>query len=362
MKFAGSDSQAAVNLTLLHIIPDHVFLNTSQGSYKDVSARVAQFETAHTEYMQVRVGSDSPDYVIEEAVRLRPSRIFIEYSYFPRILEALRRLYPKATIAVRAHNIEPLQNISDRGISRFQQLPQTLYGSLRLLGADILVRRYADAVYAISDWEIDNYWKRIPGRAGLHWLPYCTPRSLVPERFDERRDLILCLPNSSVNRKTHDLVSRFCTFAELASHLRSDLKCAITQSPSKWGLACPDEVAVLGFQENLKALMPKVLAVAVLSPRGFGFKTTIMDAIAAGAWVLTAPKLLRRIPSRVKPCCIAVDPLDSTGVGLALQKISTSSPDASLNDDLRREAMGLLQRHFLNGEMSPTKVDRPGIE
>jgi hypothetical protein len=51
-------------------------------------------------------------------------------------------------------------------------------------------------------------------------------------------------------------------------------------------------------------LLCSVRALAVLTPLGFGTKTTIIDALAAGCHVLVHPVLASRLPDYLRSACI----------------------------------------------------------
>jgi hypothetical protein len=51
-------------------------------------------------------------------------------------------------------------------------------------------------------------------------------------------------------------------------------------------------------------LLCSVRALAVLTPLGFGTKTTIIDALAAGCHVLVHPVLANRLPDYLRSACI----------------------------------------------------------
>lgn len=328
-----------------HIIPEHVLARADQGSFKDVSTRAEILKDFLNDYRRIVVSEDRPDSVLDILGDHRPSHVLVEYSSFPRTLAALRKRWPSSALAVRAHNIEPLQNIANNGLGDLRKAPWVLYGSMRLLAADVSCRQVADAIFPISDWESDHYWKHLPGGARVEWLPYVTPWLNIQEGPGRRpRNVVACLPSSSRNRKSIDLIERFARFAVRSRSVGCDYRFKLTGDLRSWGLDLPSEVETTGMLPDLGAFMNDVLAVAILSPLGYGFKTTIMDAIAAGAFVLLHPTLYRRCPPILRPACIPVADDSMEAVAGAVRALGGDFPLSGINDLMRRQAQEILCR------------------
>ncbi len=242
------------------------------------------------------------------------------------------------------------------------------YGLFRLLRADMTVKRYADVILSISEWENRVYWNRLPGAARVEWLPYYCPEHLLPGRalslecsvLDEdfeagsrgvgyekdksdagppkttRRNVIACLPTSQKNRKSWDLVSRF---VRLADHLSTQhtihYDFAITGQLDNWELPPSQHVIYTGMLDDLSALYRSTKAVCLLSPLGYGFKTTIGDAIANGCYVLSHPTLARRCPEALQPAIIPVDTSQPNTIDDAMGQLERPFPISNANDALR---------------------------
>ncbi len=335
--------------TVLHVIPAGVFSNTFQGSYKDVISRVRFFERADVEYRQVLLEADDPQMVLESVPTGATPRVLVEYSTLPRTVKALRQRFPSAFIAVRSHNVEPLQHLDNHGWWSRRGPLWMLYGMGRLLAADLVCKRHADVIYSISDWENRVYWNRLPGRARVEWLPYHCPEHLLPEEIpplSERR-VIACLPTSQKNRKSWDLVTRFITFAEEARRLAGDeYEFVLTGRLDNWGLPPTKAVTFTGMVDDLKSFLQTVRAVCMLSPLGYGFKTTIGDAIAHGCTVLAHPALVKRCPTVIQPAMISVETSQGVTIQNALMNLVQFPAGPHLAPDLRSLNLKLLQTHF----------------
>ncbi len=307
--------------TLVHIIPAGIFDNSWQGSWKDTVSRIRYFESRVGDYRQVRVIDDDLAQCRVAFEACNDVHVLIEYSTFPKIVKWIRQTFPSAFIAVRAHNIEPLQHLDNHGWRPKRGTLWMLYGMARLMWGDLACKRHADAIYSISEWEKKVYWNRMFGAARVEWLPYYCPDHLrpAPSIGFEVRSRIACLPSSSENRKSRDLVERFLTFAQRMAQVngppneqsgqagKSKYECVVTGDLSSWNLAQTESARFTGMVEDLSGFLSSCAAVAMLSPLGYGFKTTVEDAIAHGCYVLAHPALARRCPSALAKAIIPVD-------------------------------------------------------
>jgi hypothetical protein len=322
------------SIAVVHIVPKAVFSNCYHGSYKDTISRVRFLEERAAEYRQLRIDGDDVGFVLKELAGTQVSSVLIEYSLFPKIVKAIRQQYPRSFIAVRSHNLEPLQHFDNHGWWPQQGPLWMAYGMVRLLQNDFIVKRYASTVWPISDWERRVYWDRLPGRAEVRWLPYHCPQHLLSDSgmpFAERRRIV-CMPTSQKNPKSWDLVTRFIQFAEALSPLAGDrYEFLITGNLTHWDLPFSNAVRYTGMIDDLQAFLPTIKTVALLSPKGYGFKTTVGDAIAAGANVVMHPTLATRYPTAVQPAIARVDTNRIPDLESVLQQIE-KQPDVSALD------------------------------
>ena len=296
-------------MSVLHLIPEFVFANTFHGSHKDVLYRTQWLEGRVNEYHQVRLQQDAAAELDAILSGFRPDQVLIEYTRFPKIVHAFRATLPDAWIGVRAHNIEPLQHLDNHGWVLKRGPLWMLYGVFRLLMSDIRVKRSANVILSINEWENRVYWDRMPGRAKVEWLPYISPGHLLPVKpwpFDKRK-IIACLPTSQENRKSRDQVLRFQHLAREMKRQGCDFEFVVTGDLAGWNLPDCPEVVKAGFIDDLAEFMGRCRAVCMLSPLGYGFKTTIADALAAGAHIIAHPDLISRNPRHVQPFLIRAD-------------------------------------------------------
>jgi hypothetical protein len=335
-------------MKVLHLIPEFVFFNTFHGAYKDVLCRTQWLDSQPFECLEVRLRKDDPAEIQTALSGLEPTHVLIEYTRFPEIIQAVRAALPDAWIGVRAHNIEPLQHLDNLGWLPKRGPLWMLYGMLRLLLQDVAAKRTADAVLSINEWENRIYWNCLPGRAGVEWLPYVCPQHLLPaapQPYPERR-VIACLPTSQQNRKSRDLVLRFFEFARQMKRQGCTDEFVVTGDLRAWDLPDCPEVTPAGFVEDLAVWMGRCKAICMLSPLGYGFKTTIADALAANAQVIAHPALVKRCPDAVKPFLLNCDSRCPQDIGRVQQEIQQDLHGIDLHRQLCSLAEGVLSRCF----------------
>ncbi|MFV0444351.1 MAG: hypothetical protein ACK5Q5_12345 [Planctomycetaceae bacterium] len=335
---------------VLHIIPEGVFSNTYHGSYKDVISRVDQLRKIAGEYRQLQLAADDPAKVLGAVHPGTDLRLLVEYSTFPQTVRAIREQHPNSFIAVRSHNIEPLQLRDNHGWwPRWGPL-WMIYGMGRLLKGDIACKRYADAIYSISDWEERVYWDRLPGRARVEWLPYHCPNHLLPTSVTppSKRRVIACLPTLVRHRKSVDLVRRFIQFAEQARAVAPcEYEFVLTGLLEGWGIPNSSAVIYAGVVEDLRDLLRRSAAVCMLSPLGYGFKTTIVDAIAHGSQAIVHPRLLSRSPQLLQPGLTPLENSDSTTVKQVLKRLNSSVSHSRIQQELQQVAVEILAQDLV---------------
>lgn len=282
----------------------------NSGTFKDVISRINWLKTNVSDYRLIAVADDDPgcaDAALECGADLNAA--LVEYSYFPRIVRRLKERFPEARVAVRCINLEPLQHLDNHGWFPKRGPIWVLYGMARLACLDWQSKRFADQLLCISDWEIAAYWRNLPGKADVVWLPYVSPDHILPRMsipYADRR-IIACTPTSNKNRMSLDLVLRFLSLAEHLKGLGSEYEFVLTGALDEWGLPVSAAVSYPGVVDNFSEFLGRCRAVCALSPLGYGFKTTVADALAAGAHALVHPALIARGPAVYRNCLIPVD-------------------------------------------------------
>lgn len=241
------------------------------------------------------------------------------YTFWPEQMEELKRRCPQVRLVLRTVNAEAFQHWlrAKKDWRRIRGLPRDLYGFLRLLARDRRCCRAADLLAGISPWDDAHYWSRLAGKGKVRYVPYACPwPTLLPEvkplPWESRANTLVCLAG------TRDAIGRghVAGFAALAR--RPELSAWRFASSDGFmdasGDPLPDGVERLGRIEEPWMLLCKVKAVAVLSPLGYGYKTTVADALAAGCHVLVHPRQHARLPREEQALCIPVDPTSDADI------------------------------------------------
>lgn len=255
------------------------------------------------------------------------------YTFWPEAMEELKRRCPRVRIVLRTVNAEAFQHWTRAGKDwrRLRGLPRDVYGCFRLLWRDRRCCRAAAALAGISSWDDAHYWSRLAGASKVISAPYVCPwPALLPEvkplPWTARENTIACLAG------TRDPIGQghIAGFTALARH--SELSSWHFASSAGFmdasGDALPAHVERLGRIEEPWSLLCKVKAVAVLSPFGYGCKTTAADALAAGCHVLVHPRQHARLSPEEQSLCISVDPDSESDVRRAGDALSRPPSDA----------------------------------
>ena len=99
----------------------------------------------------------------------------------------------------------------------------------------------------------------------------------------------------------------------------------------------PARVERLGRIEEPWPLLCRVKAVAVLSPFGYGYKTTVADALAAGCHVLVHPRQHARLSREEQTQTLSINPRSVDDVRLAATALSR--PPAQVPESAQRQQM-----------------------
>jgi len=341
-------------MDVLHLVPSYADRLYSAGHWKACQAvRLSLRDLGLEVASRVFEAEDGRDVLpaLDDTVR----DIVVEYSRTPELVAAIRRSCPRARIHVRAHNAEAWHHVHrSGGTLRVLARPRVFYGVCRLLERDSRCRRLGHAILSISEWDSRHYWSWLPGRARIVDVPYFSPwpdlrPEVSPWPWAKREAVMLCLPGA------RDAIGRAAAkgFYDLARGLSSRLagwRFAISAGVFR----SPDDEAPPPGIDHIRDLaepwdlLCRVKAVAVLTPLGFGAKTTIFDALAAGCHVLVHPKLATHLPPAVAARCIAVEVSDS-GEALATTLDSEPAPH-DVNARMRGQAADGLRRVLASGE------------
>ena len=296
---------------ILFAVPRHIRDRKGAGNWKDVEATQILLDRLGRAYERVDFDPEAPGDLLRGRDGVRD--LLVHYSWWPDALGQARRNMPGLRIHVRAHNAEALQHLHR---SSFRPLPsaaqlRTAYGAGRLLLRDLRCRRLADTILGISAWDNAHYWRRLPGRAAVRHLPYFSPWPLLlpetrPRPWPERDAAVLCMPGARDAIST----SMIDAFGRLAALGLTPWRFLLTRGILSNGDAAPlpPKVEMTASDDEPWPALCRVRAVAVLTPLGFGTKTTIVDALAAGCHVLVHPALHGRLSAAEREACTPLDP------------------------------------------------------
>ena len=282
------------------------------GQWKDLQGIRIVLGQWGAEWREFRFDEKNLDELIAQIGDTEAAVIWY-YTFWPEAMEELKRRCPRVRIVLRTVNAEAFQHWTRAGKDwrRLRGLPRDVYGVVRLLRRDRRCCRAADSLAGISSWDDVHYWSRLAGRKKVETVPYACPWPTLlpgakPLPWATRESAVVCLAG------TRDSIGR--------GHVAGLAKLARRPELSGWRFAStdgfmdasgdelPTRVERLGCIEEPWALLCRVKAVAVLSPSGYGFKTTAADAVAAGCHVLVHPRQHARLSPEERAKALSVDP------------------------------------------------------
>ena len=344
---------------VLYAAPMEVLSRREGGGWKHIHGCWQLLEDMGTPFRRIRFSAEEPlglaDGITEDCRHL-----IMPYTFWPEAVEEARRRFPSLRVHVQTVNAEPLQHLHRNPLSPRHGVRslRTLWGMLRLGWRDSRCRRGAHTLLGISAWDDSHYWRRLPGGARIEWMPYFSPwprllPDVKPLPWDRRDRSVVCMPGQ-LDRIGHLSASRFSALADALSRVfpadswRFLLTPGIVQTEEK--PATSARVTLLPAIDGPWQLLCRSRAVAVLTHLGFGMKTTIVDALAAGCHVLVNPRLLRRLPDEVAKACLPCDASDNTRWKAIAKSLEARPRPHSVNEHLRERARSALARAL---RMSP---------
>lgn len=339
---------------VIHALPDWSWRQTipGHGAWKDIMGRLCLWKEVGCEAEIVDVDVHRPESLLDRLTSEVQCLAF-DYTHWPELLEAARSRVPGLRAVVRAHNAEALQHWHSRLDSR-----KGLHGRAQLVWRTLLASRrdrrildVADFVLGISAWDNRHYWRRLRGRARILDSPYFCPwpdlgqpASVTP--WTLRRKAIACMPagRSPIEKAQ---VAAFVRFASDSRQLEGPGGHQMLLTNALWS-EYPDsdvgpDVKALGDVGDPWGFMQGVRAVALLSDRGFGAKTTVYDAIEAGCHVLVEEALARRLPREVRERCLVLRVGDWPQSEIVLAALERAPAPTDLNLRLRERSKAALK-------------------
>ncbi len=336
---------------IVHAIPDSIDANEyGAGNWKAVEATRLAVASAGLTTHVVRFGEKSPETVLAELTQ-ETRHLLIEYSFWPDLQVEAKRRFPHLKVHVRTHNAEAYHYLDRNTRRKLDYLRLPLWRRFgELVVRDSRSRRAADSVLGISAWDNANYWRFMPGRAAVEYVPYFSPwpslrENVRPPAWNARRAAIVSMggnfdPSGLLNVANINLLA-----SKLPSISNERWSFQLTWW-SQWHDAAPavhETVEVLRRCDEPWDLLCEVRALAVLTHLGFGFKTTIVDGLAAGCHVIVHPKLARRLPDDIAALCLICDPADDAHVARLAAALAVPPRRHTINAQLRERAAGVLR-------------------
>jgi len=332
------------------------------GNWKDCQGRRLLCADLQCSFEIIRF--DTKDY--QPAIRQIGSRttdVIVEYTFHPRLIEAIKKNRPDVRIHVRAHNAEALQHLHRHPPTMWPTRSncRILYGTARLALQDRHCASLADSVLGISDWDQRHYWQRIAPRARFQYLPYFSPwpdlrPTVQPEMWENRQNRIVCMPGG-LDRLSQQQRQNFFSLAQSLQDVAGAVapEFGITDHHNE-SFVAPSNVVLLGQVPEPWDLLCQSKGLAVLTDLGFGMKTTIPDALAAGCHVFVHKGLMSRLPEIIRQHCVPIDPRDMQKSATAVLATLGSMPSrvTDVNAELRicslNALKSVLSPHCINHE------------
>ena len=275
------------------------------------------------------------------------------YSFWPNLIKQLKQQNPDVNIAVRTINAEGFQHWqrSDISFSPSYTNLRNIYGSCRLVLQDQQCRFYADNLLGISQWDNKHYWKLLPGKAEISYFPYHCPwpelrPHAVPLSWEKRHNTIVCLPGGR-DPIGKSQVQNFIRFAHNINQDNLSKKWRFQLSPGVYrNHTNTEDISPVSLMPELDEpwdLLCSVKALALLTPLGFGTKTTIIDALTAGCHVIVDKTLAKRLPENVRILCHQVDVSKVSECKEVMKKIVNEPFKHELNKQLMSQSINVLK-------------------
>lgn len=340
---------------IIHAVP--TFINAHEygaGNWKAVAANRLALESTGLPWRTVEFDSERPAAVVA-AVASDTRHVLIEYSGYPGLLRQLRKRDPGVGLHVRTHNAEPYQyfhRATGRGPRDYVN-PRLWLTCLGLGWRDARCRSAADTLLGISEWDNAHYWRWLPGGALVGYLPYFSPwpylrPAVEPQAWGQRKPVMVSMggnfdPSGMTN------VANFGRIATRVSQLAATQWSFVLTWWSQWHDHVPKVRAPVELMRDCREpwdLLCQVRALAVLTPLGFGLKTTVVDGLAAGCHVIVHSELADRLPRPVRELCLFWDPSRDEDIAGVVAALSAPPLRHNLNQQLRERAVDTFRSTF----------------
>jgi hypothetical protein len=330
----------------VHAVPDYINAQEyGAGNWKAVEANRIAIADLGIPVQNVALSADEPERLLS-FLTADTRHLMIEYSLWPALQAKAKRQFPHLNVHVRTHNAEAYHYLHRNTRRRLDYAKPRLWRKFgELIARDSRSRRNADRLLGISRWDDTNYWRWLPGAAPIEYLPYFSPWPFVrpqvePRPWAQRRPTIVSMggnfdPSGLVN------VANFNALAKQLPVISNEPWSFQLTWWSQWHQKVPAvnaNVEILRQCDEPWDLLCDVRALAVLTHLGFGFKTTIVDGLAAGCHVIVHPRLAHRLPSDVANLCLVCDPSNDAHMARLARTLSMPPAAHEINSHLRHQA------------------------
>lgn len=350
-------------MKILHVIP--VSANSEElrfhGSTKDIRCRTEFFKTLGFTVNEIAVARQANKIIKQfNEVDLREYRftVFDLPGSYPDALRYIKKASPNALVIFRAHNPEFFHRID------WMFAEKTVRGKLRGLRRavvglyrDIRTVYYADYLLPISDWDANYYWQWLGRPKKIVTVPYFLPTKYLSDAAEEtkKEKLCVCFTAILLTPLMVDAIKNFTDLVEALGDRCGDWTFGVIGSTTDANIR-HSRVHVMGVLDSPFEVIHRARAVAILSDYGRGFKTKIMEAIHARAYVLVTPSLLKRLPREVLPYCISVRKNSAEDSQRALVRSMEPYSSGDPNSAFRARAFEAMSGIFARPSVRTTSV------
>ena len=338
-------------LRVLHVFPDsalqdrHAYL----GSTKDVRCRTQYFADRGLDVRELP--HERSGRALLGAIRATDlnqyDAVLLENLVNPFAVRELRKTAPHLRIGFRPINAELLHRIDMlRSAGLSASAPQRCRDLLVRSASDALYANWSHVIFPISDWEAEHYWQRFTTPTAVRSSPFFLSDRYLPAPGAAKKELTcVCLTSSAWNPVIALSAQLFIEAVE-ALPKSFPWRFVMTGDADMYKVPSTSRIEVLGFVDDPNVILSQSRATAILSRKGYGFKTKILEAVVNRSYVLVHPALYRRLPSEILPSCIQVPPGRADSFAAALEACQEEMPDTAPNDRLRERAYSALDWFF----------------
>ena len=348
-------------MKILHVIAGSV--NSEElrfhGSTKDIRCRTEFFKTLGFTVNEIVVVKKA-DKIIKQFKKmdLREYRfiVFDLSGSYPDALCYVKKASPNSVLVFRAQNPEFFHRID--WMFAEKTLGKKLLGLKRALVGlyrDIRTVYYADYVLPIADWDTSHYWKWLGWQKKIVTVPYFLPMEYLSDTAEgiKKDKLCVCFSAILLTPLMVDAINNFTGLVEALGDRCGDWRFDIVGNTIDVN-SHHSRIHAMGVLDSPFEIIHRAHAVAIFTDYGRGFKTKIMEAIHARAFVLVTPALIKRLPREVLPYCISVRKNSAEDFQRALDRSMEPYPSGDPNSALRARAFEAMSGIFARPSVRTT--------